>query len=184
MNTATREINKDRISLNWFFFFTHTTALLFITTQLVCMYCYFHACEFCGVPEPPAACLTSLKCEQPLLKDEAWISAMERATDHWITHCCGPALPHFVTAKTNSETFSNGKRAKTLTKQVLEGKNSIRPMLLLHKFLKRLNKINSQHIYIYMTSIIHQNSIWSLQPVITMHFHLHFYIFFSLLVQP
>lgn len=87
MNTATREINKDRISSKRFF--SRTTALLFITIQLVCMYCYFHACEFCGIPEPPAACLTPLKCEQQLLKDEAWISAMERATDRWIMIAVG-----------------------------------------------------------------------------------------------
>lgn len=121
MNTATREINKNQISSKWLFF-SRTTALLFITVQLVCMYCYFHACEFCGILEPPAACLTPLKCEQPLLKDEAWISAMERATDRWIMIAVGLLYHTLLLQKTNSEAFSKRKREqKTHKPSALRG---------------------------------------------------------------
>ncbi len=105
--------NKQRPDqLEIFFFFFVPLLLLFITVQLVCMYCYFHACEFCGIPEPPAACLTPLKCEQPLLKDEAWISSHGKGHRPLDYDCCGLALPYFVTAKTNSEAFSKKKERR------------------------------------------------------------------------
>ncbi len=109
--------NKQRPDqLEIFFFFFVPLLLLFITVQLVCMYCYFHACEFCGIPEPPAACLTPLKCEQPLLKDEAWISAMERATDRWIMIAVGLLYHTLLLQKQTQRPSARKKREENTHK--------------------------------------------------------------------
>lgn len=110
---------------------------------------------------------------------EVWTTAFERwgmNFRHGKGHrpldydCCGLAVPHFVTAKTNSEAFSKKKeRRKHSQTKCSEGKTALRPVLLLHTFLKRLNNSKSQHIHII--SVINQNSIWTWQPVRTMHFH-------------
>lgn len=117
--------NKQKTDQLKMTFFSRTTALLFTTVQLVCMYCYFHACEFCGILEPPAACLTPLKCEQPLLKDEAWISAMERATDRWIMIAVGLLYHTLLLQKKKKPPRPSAREIESRkhTNQVLRGEN-------------------------------------------------------------
>lgn len=144
MNTATREINKNQISWKWLFF-SRTTALLFITVQLVCMYCYFHACEFCGILEPPAACLTPLKCEQPLLKDEAWISSMERATDRWIMIAVGLLYHTLLLQKNKLWGLQQEKERKS--RKTHKSAPRGEPVFYFTYLKKRLNRIKSQFLF-------------------------------------
>lgn len=136
MNTATREINKGSAQKTDFFSSNHCPSVHKRSARL---HVLLFSCLWILLHPRASSSLSD--------SSEVWTTAFERwgmNFRHEKGHrppdydCCGPALPHFVTAKTNSEAFSKRKKEqKTHTNQVLRGENRRRPVLLLHAFLKK-----------------------------------------------